>query len=94
MGLSEDLLVRLSDALERNTTVLDLVANHMIRGRPGATMPPMPSSTVQEDQDTDDETAPMKKTGKLTKRFRQRARPQNLKSADELLYRVSLLSKK
>ena len=94
MILSEDLVATLFGVLDRNTKVLDLVADHMIRsGRPGATMPPLPSSTVQK---ADDGTTPMtetrKQTGKLTKRFRGRARTTSHKDANELHYRVSLMS--
>jgi hypothetical protein len=89
----EHLLARLSDVVDRNTKVLDLVANHMIRGGPGASMPPMPSSTVQDadDETADDETAPMTKTGKPTKMFRGCAQPTSHKNADELHYRVSFI---
>jgi hypothetical protein len=87
MGQSGDLLARFSDALDRNTKVLDLVVNHVIHGRPGAAMPPMPSSTVE---DTDDETTPTK----TIKKFRGRAQPMSHKNDDELRLRVSLLSKK
>jgi hypothetical protein len=88
--MSEDLVARLSNLIDRNTKVLDLVADHMIRGGPGTPMPLPPSSTVQN---ADDETEPMTKAGKLTKMFRGRARPTSHKNADELYYRVSLMSR-
>lgn len=66
--------------------MLDLVANHIIRGGP------MPSSTVHDsDDDTShDET----QNPKLTKAFKRRARSMpHHKTADELKCRVSLISK-
>lgn len=98
MGLSKDLLARFADALDRNTKVLELVADHMIRGGPGATMPvpSMPSSTVQDagDETSGDETAPTTRNLKQTKRFKGRPRSMSHhKTADELKYRVSFISK-
>jgi hypothetical protein len=91
----EHLLARLSNVVDQNTKVLDLVANHMIRDGPGASMPPMPSSTVQDadDETTDDETAPMTKTEKPTKMFRGCAQPTSHKNTNELHYRVSFISR-
>lgn len=60
----------------------------MMRGGPGEIMNPMASSTVQ---DADDEASDNER-GQLTKRFRKRPRSPSHKDADELKYRVSLIS--
>jgi len=66
--------------------VLHLVANHIIRGGPGVTMP----SIDADDNTSDDET----RNSKLTKAFKRRARStSHHKTADELKCRVSLISK-
>ena len=68
--------------------MLDLVNNNMMRGGPGEVMKSMASSTVQ---DADDEASDSE-GGQLTKRFRRRPRSPSRKDADELKYRVSLIS--
>ena len=93
-GDFHQILARICDALDRNTKILDLVNNNMMRGGPGA-MPSMTSSsTVQDadDESSDDESAPMTKPGKLTTRFKRRARSQSHKNPEEKNCRVSPIS--
>jgi hypothetical protein len=70
---------------------MELLVGHIMHGKHGTTTP---SSTVQDsNQDSDDETAPVTKPRKSTRIFRARARPTVHKDANELRYRVSLISR-
>jgi hypothetical protein len=84
-----DALANVSAAINRNTKMMELVVSHIVHGKHGATS--TQSSGVQDSiHDSDDET--MLVTRRSTRMFRARARPTVHKDANELQYRVSLIS--
>jgi len=84
-----ELLASISAAVDRNTKIMDLVANHIMHGRPGATGETKTSSSaVQESEDESDENLSEVKT----RRFRARAKRPKHKDANELCLRVSGIS--
>jgi hypothetical protein len=83
-----ELLANVSAAVDRNTKIMDLVANHIMHGRPGATGETVSSSAVQESDDGSDENVSEVKT----RRFRAHAKRPKHKDASELRLRVSRIS--
>ena len=84
-----ELLTGISAAVDRNTKMIDLLANHIVmNGRPGAsraTGGTTSSSAAQESEDESDENVSEAKT----RRFRARAKRPKHKDANELRLRVS-----
>jgi len=84
-----ELLASISAAVDRNTKIMDLVANHIMHGRPGATGEiKTSSSAVQESEDESDENLSKVKT----RRFRAHAKHPKHKDANELRLQVSGIS--
>jgi hypothetical protein len=80
-------LAKISEAIDRNTALMELLVSQTMHAQPGATGAAMPSSTPQEPSN---ETA-LLRLPKNVGRFKSPAQPTSHKGTDELSFRVSLI---